>query len=65
MLACSECAFKGSGSGDLVTQAVDVLVLFSGCAFKGSGSGDKVTQAVDGVEVQAFIRGQLTVECIV
>ena len=23
MLACSECAFKGSGSGDLVTQAVD------------------------------------------
>ena len=26
MLAYSECAFKGSGSGDLVTQAVDVLV---------------------------------------
>ena len=23
MLACSECAFKGSGSGDSVTQAVD------------------------------------------
>ena len=23
MLACSECAFKGSGSGDLVTLAVD------------------------------------------
>ena len=32
MLVCSECAFKGSGSGDLATQAVDVLVLFSGCA---------------------------------
>ena len=26
MLACSECAFKCSRSGDLVTQAVDVLV---------------------------------------
>ena len=23
MLACSECAFKGPGSGDLVTLAVD------------------------------------------
>ena len=23
MLTCSECTFKGSGSGDLVTQAVD------------------------------------------
>ena len=23
MLACSECACKGSGSGDLMTQAVD------------------------------------------
>ena len=48
-----------------MTQAVDVLVLFSGCACKGSGSGDLVTLAVDGVEVQAFIRGQLTVICIV
>ena len=37
----------------------------SECACKGSGSGDKVTQAVDGVEVQVFIRGQLTVKCIV
>ena len=64
MLACSECAFKGSGSGDLVTQAVD-LVLFSGCACKGSRSGDKVTQAVDGVEVQAFFQWQLTSGCIV
>ena len=26
MLACSECAFKGSRSGDLVTLALDVLV---------------------------------------
>ena len=65
MLACSECAFKGSGSGDWVTQAVDVLVLFSGCACKGSRSGDLVTLAVDGVEVQVFFRWQLTSGCIV
>ena len=65
MLGCSECAFKGSVSGDLVTQAVDVLVLFSGCACKGSRSGDLVTPAVDGVEVQAFFRWQLTSGCIV
>ena len=62
MLACSECAFKGSRSGDLVTKAVDVLVLFSGCACKGSRSGDLVTQAVDGVEVQAFFQWQLTLD---
>ena len=37
----------------------------SGCACKGSGSGDKVTLVVDDVEVQVFIQGQLTSECIV
>ena len=65
MLACSECAIKGSVSGDLVTQAVDVLVLFSGCACKGSRSGDLVTLSVDGVEVQVFFQWQLTSGCIV
>ena len=29
MLTCSECSFKGSGSGDLVTQAVDDIEVHS------------------------------------